>query len=428
MIKGLHIDICRHFIEFDTIVSTIELMAKLNFNTLHLHLSDDQSMPFESERYPQIKFDKMLTIENQKNIAQLCQKYNIDVIPEIDIPGHSQAFRHIFYGEPLEKSLGVITKKYINLKYDLPIIWFLLEELVNRFNSRYVHIGCDEAKSFGEFPELINLTSIWCKNHFLKFIVWDDVVSKIETIPDNMVVQRWRHYTSNKILSQAIPYILSEGYYLDHCEDPIYLYNKNDNPYGKNLIGHIACTWTELIDNNNFYNTIVPSVYLLSKKWSNPGKNDNNNLPEILYTMCQQYGYPISQYNNTWKRRRWVNFFDKDEPRSIANISIEIVLDREHDLYPVFSKFLVDLFYELYLLQIKKDFNFVPNFQNELSKIINENFASEYDIDWLYNREIKTTELKNHINKLISMMKEKENPYYNNGLIPILKYIYWNTK
>lgn len=93
MIKGLHIDLCRHFIEFDTIVNTIELMAKLNFNTLHLHLSDDQSMPFQSVEYPEIKFEKMLSVDQQIKIYDICKKYNIQIIPEIDIPGHCQAFR-----------------------------------------------------------------------------------------------------------------------------------------------------------------------------------------------------------------------------------------------------------------------------------------------------------------------------------------------
>lgn len=41
MIKGLHMDLCRHFISYETIMDTILLMSKLNFNTLHLHLTDD---------------------------------------------------------------------------------------------------------------------------------------------------------------------------------------------------------------------------------------------------------------------------------------------------------------------------------------------------------------------------------------------------
>lgn len=439
MIKGLHIDMCRHFIEFDTIMKTIELMAKLNFNTLHLHLSDDQSIAFESEKYPQIKFDKMLTIKEQNEIAALCNKYMIDIIPEIDIPGHTQALRHIFGGEPLEKRLGVITTGYINLETYMPIIFDLFDELIWRFNTDRIHIGCDEAKQFTKFPELIKTVESWCRIHCSKFIVWDDVVSKLTDIPSNLIVQRWRHYTSGKIVSQNIPYILSEGYYLDHCEDPLYLYNKNPNPYGANLLGYIACTWTELIDNNNFHSSIVPSVYLLSKKWDDVENGLNRNdrdIPKVLYDMCQLYGYPIveprvdcvvqshaeSGMNTTWKRRRWASFFNKNnDPRCLNSVDVTMELNREHDCYPVFSKFLIDLLYHLYLVWIEKQEIKDDYFRTEVDKIIKENFDKNYNIDWLFDN--KSTNVKDKINSLVTLMKTKEDPYSNNGLIPVLRYI-----
>lgn len=77
MIKGLHIDLCRHFIEFPTIMDTIDLIAKLGFNTLHLHLTDDQAIAFESTHYPEIKFEKMLNISQQNDITLKCQKYEL---------------------------------------------------------------------------------------------------------------------------------------------------------------------------------------------------------------------------------------------------------------------------------------------------------------------------------------------------------------
>jgi len=432
MIKGLHIDPCRHFIECDTILKTIDLMAKLGFNTLHLHLSDDQSMPFESNKYPQIKFKHMLTIQDQCNIALACRNYNIDIIPELDIPGHSQAFRYIFENEPFEDKLGVIIPKYIDLDKHLPIIFDLFEELVDRFSAKYIHIGCDEAKTYTEFPKLIDSVNTWIGNKDLKFIVWDDVVSKIATIPEKMIVQRWRHYTSGKINSLSIPYILSEGYYLDHCEDPLYIYTKNPNKYGKNLIGHIACTWSELIDNNNFYNTIVPSIYLLARRWNDLDKNESNHLPEILYQMCEQYGYPESDKYDSWKRRRWASFLkDVNDPRNIANMSTDILLDREHDQYPVFSRFLIELLYILYLIWIKKESHEILNkidfYRNQLNEIIQKNFNSG-PIDWLFDRSTQKEVIKQNIFDLIDRMKNNVNIYYHNGLIPVLRFIGYHIK
>ena len=227
------------------------------------------------------------------------------------------------------------------------IIFTLFESLIKIFGSRIIHIGCDEAKTYSKFPQLIDMVANWCAQRNLQFMVWDDVVSKINIIPPNMIVQRWRHYTSGKMKSLNIPYVLSEGYYLDKCEDPIYIYNKNKNPYGGNLQGYIACVWTELIDNNTFYDTIVPTIYLLSQKW-NSDEDQRLRLPELLHDMCLTHGYP--QHNkSTWKTRRWDNFFDKSRPRSIANVDTDMALTREEDLYPVFSEFLIELLYELYV-------------------------------------------------------------------------------
>lgn len=425
MIKGLHIDPCRHFIEFDTIMQTIELMAKLQFNTLHLHMSDDQSFPFESTTYPKIKFPKMLTVQNQMDIASLCKKYSIEIIPEIDIPGHTGALRHIFNGDPLETKLGVITTAYIDLDTYMPIIFKLFDEYSNRFNAKYIHIGCDEAKNFTEFPKLISLVEEWCNNKNISFIVWDDVVSKIDYIPKNMVVQRWRRYASGKIASMNIPYILSEGSYLDHCEDPMYLYNKKTNKNGANLLGYIACTWSELIDNNNFHSTVVPSIYSLSKKWSETEKNYRN-IPDVLYKMCQTFGYPQSEFNHEWRRRRWVGFNSVNDPRASNSVDTSIILDREHDKYPVFSKFLIDLTYHLYLLWIKKEaVNIIP-FKLALGKIIRENFDSHYDIHWLFDPTLGKDIVKSKIDQLTTLMKTKISPYYHNGLLSVMQYLYWN--
>ena len=425
MIRGLHIDLCRHFIEFETIMQTIDLMAKLQFNVLHLHMSDDQSFPFESITYPKIKFNKMLTIQNQIDIALACKKYSIEIIPEIDIPGHTQALRHIFDDEPLETKLGIITTSYIDLDKYMPIVFNLFEEYITRFDAKYIHIGCDEAKQFTKFPELISMVAHWCNIRKLYFIVWDDVVSKIDVIPNNMIVHRWRHYTSGKIASMNIPYILSEDYYLDHCNDPLYMYNKKLDKYGGNLIGYIACTWSELIDNNNFHSTIVPSIYLLSKKWTE-SQNDYRNIPEVLYNMCEQYGYPSSKFNNEWRKRKWAGFNAQNDPRASNSVDVNVPLDRDHDQYPVFSKFLVNLVYCLYLLWIKKEPSNTNYMHNELDKIIKENFDVNYDVSWLFDTSTDIDTVKNNINQLVPIMKAKNNQYYHNGLLAVFRYLYWN--
>ena len=69
----LHIDICRHFIEYDTIIFTIELIAKLGLSTLYLHLSDDQSMPFSTNK---IRQNVDIYETRSQNVSELATQNN----------------------------------------------------------------------------------------------------------------------------------------------------------------------------------------------------------------------------------------------------------------------------------------------------------------------------------------------------------------
>ena len=68
--------------------------------------------------------------------------------------------------------------------------------------------------------------------------------------------------------------ILSNGFYLDHLVNPIKLYNKPIFLSKINPFGCIACTWTELITEENILSALVPALYVLAVKWMEyPEKN-----------------------------------------------------------------------------------------------------------------------------------------------------------
>lgn len=339
----------------------------------------------------------------------------------------------------MENKLGVITKKYINIEKHLPIIFDLMGELIERFNSDYIHVGCDEAKDFEHYHELIDKISNWVEEYSInnlrkiKFIVWDDVVSKLTTIPDNMIVHRWRHYTIGKIKSLNLPYILSEGYYLDKCSDPIFLSKQNPYIYGGNLLGWIACTWSELIDNNNFYNTIVPSIYVLANVWENINFQQQD-IPALLLDMCNKYGYPVCEQDHEWRRRKWVSFLgDKTNNRNINSIDTTVTLDREHDKYPVFSEFLIKLLYTLDANLIRGQYINSTDIKDKCNLIISEHFPDRGNVDWLFDIRVDDESFDKEIfmkkiNKLIDYFLAKQSNNYNNGFIPILSHIKKNIK
>lgn len=344
-IRGLHLDLARHFIEVPTILRIIETMAALKLNTLHLHLSDDQGFPVEFEAFPHIQPAQRLTVADQETIAQACAQRGIQVIPELDIPGHVRAF--LSYFDPkvtLERRMGLITTEYIELERDLPVILQMFEELVARFGSKVIHMGGDEAKNYARFPELIERVCAWAAERGLEVMAWDDVLGPldVEKLPSNLIIQRWRFRASPKV--QRARVVLSWGYYLDHVDDPFTIYNRAPHMWGEPL-GCIACMWTELVTDRTVERTVFPSLYMAAHRWwTFPEKQTA--LPVLLKQLCDELGYPPEDMD-TWRTRRWVGFY-KDDPRSTSSVTLDDVLDRDQDLYPVFSRSLVVLADALY--------------------------------------------------------------------------------
>lgn len=95
-IRGLHIDICRHFISPEVVIRIANMMARIKLNTLHLHMSDDQAFPVQFENVYGQPFGHEAgrpawSVEDQKRVASCCAARDIQVIPEIDMPGHCTA-------------------------------------------------------------------------------------------------------------------------------------------------------------------------------------------------------------------------------------------------------------------------------------------------------------------------------------------------
>ncbi|MEL6180276.1 MAG: family 20 glycosylhydrolase [Myxococcota bacterium] len=337
--RGLHLDPCRHFIEVDTVLNIIAMMARLRLNTLHLHLSDDQSIPVEFASVPAIVSTPRWSIADQEAIAAACRTHGIQVIPEIDIPGHAKAFLSFFDPtiEP-EPRLGVVTTETIDMERDLPTVLAMFAELVERFDAQIIHMGGDESKNYARFPELITRVCDWASERGLSVMAWDDVLTALDedAIPDNFIAHRWRFRTSPTIAQ--VPTVQSWGYYLDHVDDPFTYYNRHPQMWGENL-GCIACMWTELVTDQTIMQTIFPSLYMIAHRWWTYPERVLDQ-PPLLRQLCEAYGYPEGPDRDGWKSRRWVGFY-KDDPRSTTSVSVHDVLDREEDLVPAFSRALV---------------------------------------------------------------------------------------
>ncbi len=338
-LRGLHLDPCRHFISADTVVRIIEKMSALGLNALHLHLSDDQGLPLRFRRFPAIGTSPAWSVEDQERIAREARSRGIDVIPEIDIPGHCRAFLSCV--DPTvtrERRLGVITHETLQFERDLPTILGLFEELVERFGARFIHLGGDEVK-YARLAELVTTVCAWAAARGLQVIAWDDVLGALGAVPENLIIQRWRFRVSPKFaLLPPERRILSWGYYLDHIDDPFTVYGRAPDMGGALPLGCIACSWTELITERTLECTIFPSLYMAAHRWWNwPDKDPEPTL--LLRRLCDAYGYPSAERDD-FRTRRWVGFY-RDDPRSTTSVTIDTPLDREQDLHPAFSRSLV---------------------------------------------------------------------------------------
>ena len=172
--RGMMLDCCRHFFPISFIKKFIDIMALHNMNVFHWHLSDDQGWRIEIKHYPRlteigskrsgtvvghnsylddsIPYGGYYTQDEAREIVKYAGQRNIMVIPEIEMPGHMKAALAAYpelgcTGGPYEvgHNWGVYWD-VLCLGNDkiYPFLQDIIDELVDVFPSKYIHIGGDE--------------------------------------------------------------------------------------------------------------------------------------------------------------------------------------------------------------------------------------------------------------------------------------------
>lgn len=96
--RSLHLDCARHFFSVETVKKVIEGISYGNMNVLHWHLSDDHGWRIESKKFPKLheSSGQYYTQDQIREIVEYARERGIDVIPEIDMPGHNLALLSAF--------------------------------------------------------------------------------------------------------------------------------------------------------------------------------------------------------------------------------------------------------------------------------------------------------------------------------------------
>ncbi|WP_341215998.1 beta-N-acetylhexosaminidase [uncultured Wocania sp.] len=166
--RGMMLDPARHFLPAHDIKKYIDAIAMYKFNTLHLHLSDDQGWRIEIKKYPKlmelaskrketdgdgVSHGGYYTQEELKDIVAYAKERFIEVIPELDVPGHSQAMLVAYpeltcFPDDFEVRTTPGVSKNLLCAGNEKVFEFygnVYKELAPIFTAEKFHIGGDEA-------------------------------------------------------------------------------------------------------------------------------------------------------------------------------------------------------------------------------------------------------------------------------------------
>jgi hexosaminidase len=174
--RGMHLDVARHFFSVEDVKKYLDYMAYYKFNNFHWHLTDDQGWRIEIKKYPKLqeigafrketlighygdqphkfdgtKYGGFYTQEEIKEIVTYATARNINVIPEIEMPGHALAALSAYPELGCEDKKyetatkwGVFEDVFCPTEKTFTFLEGVIDEVITLFPSKYIHIGGDE--------------------------------------------------------------------------------------------------------------------------------------------------------------------------------------------------------------------------------------------------------------------------------------------
>ncbi|MEU6193214.1 glycoside hydrolase family 20 protein [Streptomyces sp. NPDC047061] len=144
--RGFMLDIARKPFTADWIESRIRELGDLKFNQFGLHFSDDQGFRIESDTHPEIVSRDHLTKAQVEEIVAVAASRHIQVVPEIDSPGHLGAVLAAHPELQLRNTQGVATRGAVDISKDASakLVDDLLNEYADVFPGSYWNLGGDE--------------------------------------------------------------------------------------------------------------------------------------------------------------------------------------------------------------------------------------------------------------------------------------------
>lgn len=363
-VRELMVDPARTFIPLDELKAFIPEMARYKLNALHLHLVDDQAWRIEIKKYPQLTaqassrwgqddlqmpYKGYYTQEQMRDLVSFAARYHVEIVPEIEMPGHEVAAISVFpeltchqRQVPIRTTCGVSNELLCpGNDFTYEFLGNVFKEIADIFPSKYIHLGGDEAGNpaldcWTDCPKCQALkkklgitTTDRSENWKLQGYMFDRVIELLrdtyhktpmfwyetdfKKIQPGCVTFAWRNGLTDKALQAAVEnnarIMLCPG---EHC----YF----DYPMAKGDMPEV--NWGMPV-------TSLKATYALDPAWGHDKKFEENNLfgvagtlwsecitsPERIY--YQAYPRSIALAEAGWSQqqnRSWESFIKRMRP------------------------------------------------------------------------------------------------------------------
>lgn len=252
--RGVMLDVSRHFLKADDVKSYIDLMSLYKMNRLHLHLADDQGWRIEIPSWPNLALyggstqvgggkGGYYTQAEFRDIVQYAADHFITIVPEIDMPGHTNAALASYAelncsGEapPLYTGTDV---GFSNLCPEKDITYKFVDDVVAAIASvspgDYFHMGGDEVKRLGRerYNAFVERVEKIVQAHGKRMVAWSEAA--LANVSGNTVIQSWIPDSSHLAAARGSKVILSPSskLYIDMQYDPA-------TPIGLHWAGYVG--------------------------------------------------------------------------------------------------------------------------------------------------------------------------------------------
>lgn len=265
--RGLMLDCSRHFWTVDELKETLSQMAFFKLNTLQMHLTDNNAWRLAMDKYPELTekgtfypdfpdlSGKYYTTDDLKELVRYARSLGIEIIPEVDLPGHSTALLAAMpqlsckggsfeaYPEELpinQRKRGNENMICIGNPESIRFAQEVVDALIQIFPSPYIHLGGDEVptaiwekcpkcqalykkegmKEPGEIQDYFTRKmSEYIRSKGKTMVGWDEINDRHAATPEDMLTV-WRDDGLNAqkaALERGIPVVMcpQHGCYLD---------------------------------------------------------------------------------------------------------------------------------------------------------------------------------------------------------------------